>query len=144
MIKLFFFNVNFFHYLLLLSSKPLLCRRQRDSSAFFHAGRDFSPVSFEHDVQNPKIDSHIPSSLYSNIIAQTPVVCVDLLLYAPQIKKYLMLKRSQRPILGLHAHVGGRLKKGETFFSAATRKVKEECGLEDLEVEVSEKDTVSK
>ena len=61
------------------------------------------------------------------ILKNTPICCVDLILYKDG--KTLVAQRTIPPDKGAWWTIGGRLKKGETFKEAVERKAKEEIGI---------------
>lgn len=65
---------------------------------------------------------------YLQILSKMPITCVDLIIMYQD--KYLLVKRNNPPAKDLWWFVGGRLMKGETLAHAATRKAKEEVGLD--------------
>lgn len=75
----------------------------------------------------------LPSDIYGNLVRDTVVCCVDILLvrYNPETrrKETLLVERSSEPAKGHWWLPGGRLLKGETFFAAAKRKALQETGL---------------
>lgn len=75
----------------------------------------------------------LPSDVYGNLVRDTVVCCVDILLvrYNPATKRKetLVVERSSEPAKGHWWLPGGRLLKGETFFAAAQRKALQETGL---------------
>lgn len=70
----------------------------------------------------------IPQGVYSEIVANFIVPCVDVVLEAGD-GQVLLLERGQEPMRGVLWLIGGRMWKGETFFDTAIRKVHEEVGL---------------
>uniref|UniRef100_A0A7S1GKX4 Nudix hydrolase domain-containing protein n=1 Tax=Cyclophora tenuis TaxID=216820 RepID=A0A7S1GKX4_CYCTE len=76
----------------------------------------------------------LPSELYSKMVQDCVVCCVDCLLvrYNPALrrKECLLVLRASEPVKGVWWLPGGRLLKGETFFAAAVRKAKGETGLD--------------
>jgi len=101
-------------------------------------GTDFSlfwgPV--ETLTQTPQSKKFLPSEVYSKLVRDCVVCCVDCVIVRhnplTNRKECLLLERSTEPAKGLWWLPGGRLFKGETFFDCATRKAKEETGLEDV------------
>ena len=75
----------------------------------------------------------IPEKLYQKIIEVMPVPCVDLLV-TDKLGKVLLLKRKNEPAKGQWWFPGGRVHFLETRVQAASRKLKEECGLEALQM----------
>lgn len=66
---------------------------------------------------------------YQQIVQVLPICCVDILVYNPAQKKYLMVWRTSFPAANMWWLPGGRLFKGESFFSCAERKCREELGI---------------
>ena len=80
-------------------------------------------------VQAPLLSSltkRLPQQLYTSVLKNTPIACVDVLLYNPAFEKYLVLRRDQHPIKNKLAYIGGRLHVGESIHDGALRKVREE------------------
>jgi len=75
----------------------------------------------------------IPDKLYQQIIQHMPVACVDLLVTNKQ-GRVLMLKRRKPPAKGQWWFPGGRVLYFEKRIDAARRKLREECGLEALNI----------
>lgn len=106
------------------TSKPkkLMHSRKREPieiASYFFAGA--SP-------KNTKgVTKSIPASLYRNIHASVPVVCVDIVIR--QGKRFLLVKRNNKPARGEYFVPGGRVLKNETLEAAALRKLKQETGL---------------
>jgi ADP-ribose pyrophosphatase YjhB (NUDIX family) len=71
----------------------------------------------------------LPNEIYSQLVLNTVVCCVDILLVNTATKQCLLVLRCSEPVKGVWWLPGGRLLKGETFFDAAKRKAKEETGL---------------
>jgi colanic acid biosynthesis protein WcaH len=69
----------------------------------------------------------IPTALYTKILANFPIPCVDIIVI--RNKQFLLGKRKNKPAQGKWWLPGGRLHKNETVIKAAERKVKEETGL---------------
>lgn len=73
----------------------------------------------------------IPDEQYDYILKNMPVFCVDWLVRCND--KYLLLKRTQQPLMGRYWHIGGRLRVDETIEEAAirlqTRELGRYCGL---------------
>lgn len=71
----------------------------------------------------------IPPKLYSKILANIPIVCVDLLIeYNHHI---LLVQRKHEPLKGELFLPGGRLYRGESLEECAIRKAQEEVGKND-------------
>src|SRR3990167_1224596 len=75
------------------------------------------------------IISYLDKDLYSNIVEQLPILCVDVLVYNYETRKFLLAERTCDPAKGLFWVIGGRLYKNESFFECAKRKCLEEVGL---------------
>jgi colanic acid biosynthesis protein WcaH len=78
-------------------------------------------------------DMHIPQDIYAQIVHLLPIPCVDLLV-EDEKGRVLMIKRANEPAKGQWWFPGGRVHFLETREQAAVRKLKEECGLEALQV----------
>jgi colanic acid biosynthesis protein WcaH len=76
---------------------------------------------------------HIPQDIYAQIVHLLPIPCVDLLV-EDEKGRVLMIKRANEPAKGQWWFPGGRVHFLETREQAAVRKLKEECGLEALQV----------
>lgn len=75
----------------------------------------------------------IEEDLYKKILEAIPVVCVDALIVHND--EFLLGRRQNKPAKGEWFTPGGRVMKGETLVDAIVRKVREETGLADFEVE---------
>ena len=71
---------------------------------------------------------HIPESIYKDIVAFLPILCVDLLILHDD--KCLLLRRANHPAFGQFWFPGGRVHIYEKLRDAATRIAREETGLE--------------
>ena len=67
---------------------------------------------------------------YGDAVRQLPICCVDVFLYNPFNKTYLLVLRKDPPAKNVWWIPGGRLYKGESFFDCSIRKCKEEIGLD--------------
>jgi colanic acid biosynthesis protein WcaH len=76
----------------------------------------------------------LPSDLYGEIVRNIPVVCVDIVCQRMDDKKLLLFLRRDKPASDIWWWPGGRMFKGETFFDAAVRKVRDETGDKDITV----------
>ena len=74
----------------------------------------------------------ISDELYTQILENMPVVCVDGLLHYGN--KFILFKRDYEPAKDEWWVFGGRLQKGEKLKNAIIRKAKEEMGI-DVKVE---------
>jgi len=70
----------------------------------------------------------LPSELYGQLVRETVVCCIDILLVRKG-GEFLLVERGSEPAKGHWWLPGGRLLKGETFFDAAIRKARQETGL---------------
>ncbi len=77
-----------------------------------------------------KENEWIPSEIYAEYMNRLPICCVDILLFNPAKTKVLLCKRKNEPLKGIYFSTGGRLQKGEELKDCATRKAKEELGVE--------------
>ena len=71
----------------------------------------------------------LPEEIYGEIVRRVPVVCVDVVIQR-STGEVLLVRRGMEPVKGYWWWPGGRMLKGETFFSAAKRKAQQETGLE--------------
>jgi len=78
----------------------------------------------------------IPKDLYRQFVDLMPIVCVDIVAQDPVNNHVLLIRRDQNPLKDVMFFPGGRLLRGETFFGAAVRKLREETGLESTAVKV--------
>lgn len=76
----------------------------------------------------------IPEDLYCQICQVMPIPCVDLLV-SDEDGYVLLVKRKSEPAMGQWWFPGGRAHFKETRAMAAVRKLKEECGLEAINME---------
>jgi len=76
----------------------------------------------------------LPKQFYGDMVRSCIVACVDCIIIRKNvytgIEECLLVERSDDPAKGLWWLPGGRMFKGETFFSSALRKTKEETGVE--------------
>ncbi|MDP3698710.1 MAG: NUDIX domain-containing protein [Nanoarchaeota archaeon] len=80
----------------------------------------------------------IEDQLYHQILDYTALACVDVVAYldhSPSDRVILMVERAEKPVQGMLWLPGGRLYKNEPFEAAARRKLREECGLEEITIE---------
>lgn len=71
--------------------------------------------------------SRLPFALYKQIVENLPVVCVDVICRR-QDGKLLLFYRRDKPAAHIWWWPGGRMFKGETFYDAAVRKIRDETG----------------
>jgi len=70
----------------------------------------------------------VSEKLYKDILQVIPIICVDIYIFNPVIKKFLFFKRKNQPEKGKYCCPGGRVIKGESLKKAALRKLREETG----------------
>eukprot|EP00128_Syssomonas_multiformis_P007916 Colp12_sorted_trinity150504_noHs@12520 len=70
----------------------------------------------------------VPKELYGHFVDLMPIVCIDVVARRPD-GKILLILRDNEPLKGVFFLPGGRMLRGETFFQAAERKLKEETGV---------------
>lgn len=70
----------------------------------------------------------LPIDLYKAAVENLPIVCVDVICRRNKDQKILLFYRKDKPAASIWWWPGGRLLKGETFFAAAVRKIREETG----------------
>lgn len=73
----------------------------------------------------------LPKEIYSQIVQNLPLVCVDIILKRERDNKVLLFLRRDEPAKDTLWWPGGRMLRGETFYSCAIRKVREETGWND-------------
>ena len=71
----------------------------------------------------------INEDLYKQILTNMPIPCVDLV-FSNEKGYFLLLKRNNEPLKSKFWLPGGRMLKGESSALAASRKCKEELGLD--------------
>jgi len=76
---------------------------------------------------------HIPEDIYEQIVHLMPIPCVDLLV-EDEKGRILLIQRANEPAKGQWWFPGGRVHYLETREQTAKRKLKEECGLDALQV----------
>ena len=70
----------------------------------------------------------LPSEFYKLAVENLPIVCVDVVCQRVIDGKLLLFYRRDAPAASIWWWPGGRLIRGETFFAAACRKIREETG----------------
>jgi hypothetical protein len=70
----------------------------------------------------------LPFELYKTVVECMPIVCVDVICKRKSDNKVLLFYRRDKPASAIWWWPGGRMFRGETFYSAAQRKIKEETG----------------
>lgn len=82
-----------------------------------------------HNLTKIKNESiRISSPLYQQMVWSLPIVCVDVILQRKSDHSLLLFWRRDKPAANIWWWPGGRMMKGETFYSAACRKIREETG----------------
>ena len=76
----------------------------------------------------------IPEELYARICGIMPIPCVDIIA-TDEFDRILLVKRRNEPAIGEWWFPGGRVCFGETREQTVVRKLKEECGLEAVNIE---------
>lgn len=71
----------------------------------------------------------LESDFYARAVASLPIVCIDVVVYNPETKCYLLILRENPPSQDTWWVPGGRIYKGESFFHAAVGKCKQELGI---------------
>lgn len=79
-----------------------------------------------------RIQKKLNAKLYRQILASIPIPCVDLVI--TDGKKFLLVKRKNKPAKNKWCVPGGRVLKNETLKQAVKRKVEEETGLNKFKV----------
>lgn len=72
----------------------------------------------------------IAKDLYRQVVTNLPICCVDVFLFDPVGRAYLLVLRKDPPAQGVWWLPGGRLYKGETSLQCGERKCREELGLD--------------
>ena len=81
-----------------------------------------------------------PRSKFLDVLSNSVNPCVDVVLYRdseskqPIDRQVLMVERNEEPAKGLFWPPGGRWLKNENLPDCARRKVREECGIENIEI----------
>lgn len=70
----------------------------------------------------------LAKELYKEAVENLPIFCVDVVLQRKSDGKLLLFYRRDAPAASIWWWPGGRLFRGETFFQAAIRKVRDETG----------------
>jgi GDP-mannose mannosyl hydrolase len=81
------------------------------------------------DDQIQRVTHRLEKELYRNVVQNLIITCIDVFVYDPINRTYLLVKRNQKPAQGMWWIPGGRHCKGESFFEAAIRKCKEELSI---------------
>lgn len=71
----------------------------------------------------------LPSELYHHVVEKLPIVCVDVICRRRSDNKIVLFYRRDPPAANIWWWPGGRMFRGETFFTAALRKLSEEMGI---------------
>lgn len=125
-------------YLLRMFERKKLNHRNRVNAGAGPVDNDFSmfwgdPVALTKTTEERKF---LPKEFYGKMVQDCVVCCVDCLVvrYNPLTKRRecLLVERASEPAMGLWWLPGGRMFKGETFFSCAIRKAREETGLDNV------------
>jgi colanic acid biosynthesis protein WcaH len=74
--------------------------------------------------------------IYAEAVQNLPIPCVDVFLFNPASKSYLLVLRKDPPAKNFWWPPGGRVYKGETLAECAKRKCREELGLRFTDVTV--------
>lgn len=72
--------------------------------------------------------------IYAEAVQNLPIPCVDVFLFNPASKSYLLVLRKDPPAKNFWWPPGGRVYKGETLAECAKRKCLEELGLKPSDV----------
>lgn len=76
------------------------------------------------------IGGRLPLDRYRQMMDDSPIVTVDVMILSPDCTKLLLGKRSNEPYKDVYFSFGSRLYKNEKFVDAARRIAKEELGLD--------------
>ena len=77
--------------------------------------------------------ARLPFDLYKRVVESLPLVCVDVICRR-QDGKLLLFYRRDKPAANIWWWPGGRLFRGETFYDAAIRKIRDETGQKEAPV----------
>ena len=122
------------HYTWLYNTK----KRRLDDRENAGASREFNDLSifYGEEKELTKVErncSNLPEDFYGQLVRDCIVTCVDCLIVRrnslSQRLECILVERSDEPAKGKWWWPGGRMFKGETFFTAALRKCKTETGL---------------
>lgn len=70
----------------------------------------------------------LSKDIYKAAVENLPICCVDIICQRKKDKKLLLFFRRDKPAASIWWWPGGRLFRGETFFDAAIRKIRDETG----------------
>lgn len=91
-------------------------------------GQTFVYTNGKEEISQVK--GFVPKETYKTLVENFPIPCVDVFLYNDKEKTYFQVLRKDKPAQGMWWFPGGRLQKGEKFFTCAERKCKEEANLD--------------
>lgn len=109
------------------SEAPVIPAASSDASAVSTIDGDKSFLYLKKE--EIKGVSIIKKDTYREAVTQLPICCVDVFLFNPTDRTYLLVLRKDPPAKGAWWLPGGRLYKGESFFECSMRKCKDEVGL---------------
>lgn len=112
-----------------LATQPLAPPTNKDTP-FVPSTTDHGHAFFYLNPVDVQRVGMIKKETYKDAVTNLPIACVDVFLYNPANRTYLLVLRKDPPAKGVWWLPGGRLYKGETFFSCSVRKCKEEVGLD--------------
>ena len=105
-----------------LSENEDPARVLEDDMSMFYGNRSDLTTVLDHAKR-------IPSLAYGTIVRSIPIICVDVVI-KNNIGQVLIVKRGMHPVKDFWWWPGGRMFRGETFYTAAVRKAKQETNLE--------------
>jgi len=108
----------FAYHLKVLVEDGLVCKKD-DMYCLTHDGKKFSTYVEGGDGKK----------------AKAPLICVVIVVYDKEKKKFLMCKRTKEPFYGYWGSIAGKIKFDQYIYEAAAAELMEETGLEcDLEM----------
>lgn len=75
------------------------------------------------------IPGFIAPRAYATILSRVAIPCVDLIITDGPARRFILIRRKDKPMKGYFWFPGGRIFKGENIFDAARRKAKEELSV---------------
>jgi 8-oxo-dGTP pyrophosphatase MutT (NUDIX family) len=81
--------------------------------------------------------ARLPFDFYKMAVESLPIVCVDVVCKRNTDNKLLLFFRRDKPAASIWWWPGGRMFKGETFFDTAVRKILDETGIRQNQVDGS-------
>ena len=76
-----------------------------------------------------KVQNLIEEETFKKILANVPIITVDVLFFNEDYTQIILFKRNNKPLKGQYFTPGGRLHKNEEFLDAAVRQMQQELGI---------------